>query len=258
MRERRPWLKRMSMHLIEGRMLRRAAAVHFTSDQEALEAAELGISMETAVIPLGVEMPHAPPHQDDCGRSGLARGAENCILFLSRLDPKKNVEGLLDAIAMLQPGNPRLRLLIAGDGAPAYVASLKARAKRAGVDKCVEWAGHLEGSAKAAAFARAKIFVLPSFSENFGIAAAEALAQGLPCVLAEGVAIAADVRDARAGIVVAPEAAAIAEGLRRIVADPAEMARMSQRAKQLANDRFSTAAMGAALKELYTDILSRR
>jgi glycosyltransferase involved in cell wall biosynthesis len=256
MRERRPWLKRISMHLVEGGILRGAAAVHFTSDQEALEAAELGIPMRAAVIPLGVEMQALD--QDDRRCPGVDRGAEHCVLFLSRLDPKKNVEGLLDAIAILQPEIPGLRLLIAGDGAPAYVASLKARAENAGVARCVEWAGHLEGSAKAAAFARAEVFVLPSFSENFGIAAAEALASGLPCVLGEGVAIATDVRDARAGIVVAPHAAAIADGLRRIVADPAEIARMSQRAKRLAHERFSTAAMGAALKQLYVDILSRR
>jgi glycosyltransferase involved in cell wall biosynthesis len=244
------------MRLVEGKILQGAAAVHFTSDQEAAEAAELGIAMKSAVIPLGVEMNDGPPAQTDCHPLRVKRDAELCVLFLSRLDAKKNLEGLLDAIAILQPEIPGLLLLVAGDGAPPYVAGLKARAERAGLAHCVVWAGHLEGSAKAAAFARAEVFVLASFSENFGIAAAEALAQGLPCVLGHGVALAKDVAAAQAGVAVMTDPASIARGLRLIIASKQNLALMSANARQLALQRYSAQAMGANLKRLYTGILN--
>jgi glycosyltransferase involved in cell wall biosynthesis len=255
MQQRRPWLKRLSMRLVEGRILKRAAAVHFTSDQESLEAAELGVAMTPAVIPLGVEMHAGLPTANPGRRLGAERDGEHCILFLSRLDAKKNLEGLLDAMAILQPEIPGLLLLVAGDGAPGYVTGLKARAERAGLAQCVVWAGHLEGSAKAAAFARAEVFVLPSFSENFGIAAAEALAQGLPCVLGHGVALAKDVAAAQAGVAVMTDPASIAQGLRLIIASKTNLALMSANAHQLALQRYSAQAMGANLKRLYTRIL---
>jgi glycosyltransferase involved in cell wall biosynthesis len=255
MKQRRPWLKRLSARFIESPVLRRAAAVHFTSEQEAAEARRLGIAFREAVIPLGVdEGRDASPNIFDSAVAALP-GAP-CVLFLSRLDAKKNVEGLLDAAALLQAELPGLHVLIAGSGALDYVASLKQRAVSLGIAGRVTWAGHLEDADKAAAFAMADLFVLPSFSENFGIAAAEALAAGLPCVLGQGVAIAAEVEEAGAGVSVGTDAQSIAAGLRRIIASKEALAAMSVRAKQLAHDRYSIQAMGARLKQLYADLLN--
>jgi glycosyltransferase involved in cell wall biosynthesis len=249
MRQRRPWLKQLSVVCIEGPTLRRAAAVHFTSEAEAAEARSLGIAMHEAVIPLGVEvsavqrMPRPPGHVP-------------CALFLSRLDAKKNLEGLLDAMPLLTGNAARLNLLVAGSGAPEYVSALKARAQSLGIADRITWAGHVEGQAKADAFAATDLFVLPSFSENFGIAAAEALAAGLPCVLGEGVAIAPEVVRAQAGVAVGTDARSIAEGLRRIILNEPGLPCLSANARELAQERFSAQAMGAGLQLLYTSILN--
>jgi glycosyltransferase involved in cell wall biosynthesis len=152
---------------------------------------------------------------------------------------------------------PALRLVIAGDGSAAYVSGLKAQAASLQLEQQVTWLGHVEGEHKIAAFAAADIFVLPSYSENFGIAAAEALAAGLPCVLGEGVAIAKDVMEANAGITVTAEPASIAQGLRRIIADHESRTGMSANASRLAHERYSAKAMGKGLKRLYEQILAR-
>jgi glycosyltransferase involved in cell wall biosynthesis len=249
----RPWLKAASLRFIDGPLLRDAAAIHFTSDEEATEARKLGLPLTEAVIPLGIAVPAAA-----CVKTFTATlPAAPRLLFLSRLDAKKNLEGLLDAIALLRTEMPQLRLVVAGAGTPEYVNSLKARAQSLGVAGCVEWAGHVEAEAKAAAFAGADLFVLPSYSENFGIAAAEALAAGLPCVLGEGVAIASDVVKAGAGIAVGTDAASIAQGLRRIIADHEALPALSANALRLARERYSIDAMGASLKRLYEGILQR-
>jgi glycosyltransferase involved in cell wall biosynthesis len=252
LQHRRAWAKRLSVKLIEGPALRDASAVHFTSVAEAVEARRLGIHMREAIIPLAVEPPGAAAN-----RRAISREIGPRLLFLSRLDPKKNVEGLLSAMALLKKEVPALRLVIAGDGSAAYVSGLKAQAASLQLEQQVTWLGHVEGEHKIAAFAAADIFVLPSYSENFGIAAAEALAAGLPCVLGEGVAIAKDVMEANAGITVTAEPASIAEGLRRIIADHESRTGMSANASRLAHERYSAKAMGKGLKRLYEQILAR-
>jgi glycosyltransferase involved in cell wall biosynthesis len=249
----RPWLKAASLRFIDGPLLRDAAAIHFTSDEEATEARKLGLPLKEAVIPLGIAVPVTAGVKTFTATISIAPR----LLFLSRLDAKKNLEGLLDAIALLQAEMPQLRLVVAGAGTPEYVQTLRARAQSLGLDRLIDWAGHVEGEAKSAAFAGADLFVLPSYSENFGIAAAEALAAGLPCVLGEGVAIANDVVKAGAGIAVGTDAASIAQGLRRIIADHEPLPTLSANAIRLARERYSIEAMGVNLKRLYEGILQR-
>lgn len=256
--QRRPWLKRLSLAWLEGPALRHAAAVHFTSADELREAAQWGIPMRGVVIPLGVEA--AATGDNALVRAHFpALGQAPYLLYLSRLDPKKNVAGLLQALRKTLDGPaPRpakdvggVKLLIAGDGNPAYVAQLHALAADLGLSGSVVWAGHVAGDLKASALAGATAFVLPSFSENFGIAAAEALMAGLPCVLGQGVAISQDVVNAGAGVAVTTDPASIAAGLQQVLADESGRVAMADAARRLAQDKYSEQAMGARLVALY-------
>jgi glycosyltransferase involved in cell wall biosynthesis len=248
---RRASVKRLSLSLLEGPMLRRAAAVHFTSNQEQAEAEALRIAMRGVIIPLGVEV--EPP--------GAARRFEEeypiakgkiAILFLSRLDPKKNPEALLDAIASSADLTAATLLLIAGAGHPAYVDRLKAHACSVGLGERVIWLGHVEGQLKADLLARADIFVLPSLSENFGIAAVEAMLAGLPCVLGEGVAVAKPAAAEGAAFSVTPVPEAIAGAIRSLAADEGLRRQMGDKATEHAARRYSTEAMARALTSLYS------
>lgn len=255
--QRRPLLKRLSLAWLEGPALRRAAAVHFTSEDEKTEADQTGVAMKGVVIPLGIEAFKPADGALFRGRFPTLEGARY-VLYLSRLDPKKNVEGLLRAFSQCTAHWPDAKLVIAGDGVPGYVAGLKALADELGLGDRVVWAGHIDGDLKASALTGAELFVLPSFSENFGIAAAEALMAGLPCVLGQGVAISQDVVNAGAGVAVATDSASIAVGLMQVMADADVLASMSARAIALAQDKYSAQAMGANLVALYEDILGRR
>jgi glycosyltransferase involved in cell wall biosynthesis len=257
--QRRPWLKRLSLKWIEGPLLRDAAVVHFTSLDEQREAAECGVPMRGVVIPLGIE---AAAVKDDTllrllrSRYSALQGS-SYLLYLSRLDPKKNVEGLLRAFAQCSGQLPNTKLLIAGNGEPEYVASLAALANVLRLDKQVIWAGHIQGDLKASALAGAQLFVLPSYSENFGIAAAEALMAGLPCVLGHGVAISHDVVAAGAGVAVQTDPTSIAAGLMQVLSDPVKHARMTVNAATLARSKYSAQAMGVNLVQLYLGLLKK-
>jgi len=255
--QRRPWLKRLSLRLIEDPILRHAAAVHFTSEAERQEAELLGMPMRSVVLPLAVEaMPDVGPDVF-LARFPQLRG-KRLALSLSRLNEVKNLEGLLRAFSLLHRDLPDVMLVIAGNGEDGYVAGLKRLAAELGLAERVVWTGYIDGELKVSAYTTAQVFVLPSFSENFGIAGAEALMAGLPCVLGEGVAIAEEVAAAGAGLAVPPAPEAIAAALRMVLEDDVGRAEMGRRATALARERFSLDAMGKKLVELYSSILMKK
>lgn len=251
---RRPALKRLSIACLEGPILRAAAAVHFTSTAEREEAERLPVPMRGVVIPLGVAR-HAQAAEPLDHPALVGR---TVLLFLSRLDPKKNLEGLIDAAAGSAGFAAFGALVVAGDGPPDYVARLQARAVRAGLGGQIVWLGHVEGVRKAAAFAAADLFVLPSLSENFGISAVEALAAGLPCLLARGVALADEVAGAGAGLAVTPDADSLRGAIDALIAAPAMRATMGRRAQALASERYSPRAMTRRLIGLYEEVATAR
>lgn len=246
---RRPFLKRAALAWLDGPILRRAAAVHFTSHEEKTEAEALGIVMNSVVIPLGIGQPAIAAAQTPRTAATPRR-----LLFMSRLDPKKNLEGLLDALARLPERHANVTLTIAGKGSDSYTQDLRTRARGLGLDARIDWLGHVDGDAKARTLAAADLFVLPSFSENFGIAAAEAMMAGLPCILGDGVALAAAAHRAGAALAVAPDPDAIAAAITTLCDAPARLDTMARSARAHADTNFSRDAMAAALVGLYRAI----
>lgn len=252
---RRALLKRISLLLFEGRILRCAAAVHFTTQAEWDEAKLLGIPFTGVVIPLGVA-PAPPGNSQRLLEDEPQLRGRHVVLYLSRLDRKKNIEGLLEAFASLANRQRDVALLIAGGGHPDYAASLRSLAQALGVAGRVAFLGHVEGERKAAAFSLAEVFVLPSFSENFGIAAIEALHAGLPCVLSSGVAVAKEIQDAGAGIVVSTEPDDIARALEQFLVDESRRTEAGRRGRLMAESSYSIDAMARRLCLLYQRVTS--
>lgn len=244
--------KRVMLRLIERRNLQRAAALHFTTGAEREEAAALGLAAPTLVLPLGVRGP---------GPAAVAAGARDGdapvrFLFLSRLHPKKQLEKLLDALALLQRHRPEAswELAIAGDGEPPYVAALRARTCDLGIDARCRWLGFVEGEAKWQLLRAADWYVLPSAAENFGIAAVEALAAGTPVILSPEVAVAADVARCGAGLVCASDPEALALALGQALERPSLSMRAS--ALNLAQMDFSWSTIALQLRDAYRQVLT--
>jgi glycosyltransferase involved in cell wall biosynthesis len=260
MENRRRLLKQFSFRFVERRILTNAAAIHYTSRQEKLEAEQAGVTTLPVVIPLGVdtsafqtEASSAPFYT----RFPHAEGRQ-IILFLSRLDPKKGLDILLRAYAEVYRANPASLLVIAGDGEARFVESLKALAAELGIAEHVLWAGFLGAGDKMAAFRAASLFALPSYSENFGLAGVEALASGLACVVSDQVGIAPDIEEFEAGSVVPCEVAPLASAIQRLLADARLRERAAENAVRLANERFSIEAMTRSLIKLYSNVVDQR
>ena len=154
---------------------------------------------------------------------------------------------MLDAFAELKRRRPAALLVVAGDGEVNYVNSIKYRAERLGIAADVVWTGFLDGTEKFAAFSIARMFVLPSHSENFGIAVVEALAAGVPTIISREVGIARDIEAARAGIVVEREPTLLAQAMERLLVDAGLSGQLSANARKLAVERYSLEAMESQL-----------
>jgi len=252
----RAWAKRLSIRLIERGMLRRAAAVQFSSVTERAESAEACPLGHAVVIPNPVEV-------DAPAQRGLFRGQypaiadRRIVLFVGRLDPVKGIELLMEAFAIVRQSSPRAVLVIGGSGDPAYVQTLRGRAQELGVANDVIWTGFLDKAAKGAALADADVFVAPSQSESFGLAAVEALAAGVPVVLGAGAGIAHDVVHAGAGLVISPDAGEVASAVERILNDGELAHQLGSRAQTLVRSRYRADAVAAQLVKLYAEIGGR-
>ncbi len=256
MARRRPLFKRLSFALIERHILANAATVHYTSAQERQEASDLGVPHRAVVIPLPVDLDLAALNN---AVGGLQASYPQLIgrtvaLFLARLDPKKGLDLLLPAFAEARRADSRLALVIAGSGDNAFVADLKATATRLGIKPHVVWTGFVEGQAKLEALASADFFVLPSYSENFGIAAVEAMAAGLPALISDQVGIHYEVTAAGAGLVVPCETEPLAQAILQLGSDPGLRQAMGRSAHELARGHYSPQAVIGQISDLYQEL----
>lgn len=250
---RRPVLKRISIKLIEKNILRGAAILHLTSEQERAEIPDVARSLPSIIIPLGIDLEpfaHKPP-------SGWLRSQYQglrgrlIVLFLARLDQKKGLDILLSAFQQVVRQDVSAALVIAGDGEPAFVEYLRKEVARLGIGGDVFFTGFLDEKEKVLALADADIFALSSRSENFGVVAVEAMACSLPLVITDQVGIHPLVSEAEAGIVVPCEKEALAKALRELALDETIRRSMGRAASALAEEKFSLVAMARAMAGLY-------
>ena len=170
--------KRLFWHLLQQRAYARAALWHATSGEEAQDIRNFGIATPIAVIPNGIDLPPlVADHAEVVSR--------RTVLFLSRLHPKKNIPVLLEAWRQINAQIPNWQLVIAGPDERGYAVQLEAQVAKDDIQQ-VQFLGPVYGAAKDALLRGADLFVLPTLSENFGIAVAEALAAGVPAIVSKG------------------------------------------------------------------------
>lgn len=255
---RRAFLKQISLLLIEKPLLFRAARLHFTSMQERIEAAEAGLDLPFKILPLGINLQifsDLPEPHTFYAQYPQLHG-KKILLFLSRIDLKKGLELLLAATALITQTRNDFVLFIAGDGEEDYKAQLKQRSFELKIDDNIIWGGFLSGIPKLAAMAAADIFVLPSYSENFGIAVVEAMAAGLPVIISDQVGIHNEIDTAKAGIVTKCDSDILSSSIQQLLNNNQLCQEMGQNGQRLAQEQFSLEAMSDGLIQLYRQVIS--
>jgi glycosyltransferase involved in cell wall biosynthesis len=245
------WVKTLWIRLIERQTLARAAAVHVTSELEALEIASLRLPMRRSVcIPNGVSAParHAPlDRQRHPGTSGPY------ALFLSRIDWKKGLDRLIAAWRWV----PDMTLVIAGNDETGYQRELQKLAGENGVANRIIFAGPVSDQNKWALYENASMLILPSYSENFGNVVAEAMSMGCPVIVTPEVGLAKLVAESGAGLVVDGAPRPLAKAVRALMQDAAGRRLMGERGKFTARRRLSWEAAAAQMEAIYADVRGR-
>jgi glycosyltransferase involved in cell wall biosynthesis len=258
MNKRRPWMKKISFYLFERHILRHAARVQLTSIQERNESEALGIPMASVLLPLGLEQAFFEPlpASDTFRRAYPALQGKTVILFLAGLDAVKGLDLLLPAFAELRRTRPDVVLVLAGSGDAEFTEGLRAQARRLGIEQDVIFTGFLAGEDKRAAFAAADLFVLPSYSENFGVVVVEAMASSVPIIISDRVGLAEDIRQADAGVIVPCQHEALVARMAELIDDPQRRHALAQQGRLLAEQRFSLEAMTDGLVQLYNEVVT--
>lgn len=149
---------------------------HATALSEYDDVRRKGFRQPVAVIPNGIDIP---------ALQSKVPGRLRTLLFLGRVHPKKGLDMLLPAWKAVQDRFPDWQLQIVGPDNSGYLTQMERFASELKLQR-VEFLGPLHGDAKWRAYGHADLFVLPTYSENFGLAVAEALAAGTPAIVTKG------------------------------------------------------------------------
>jgi glycosyltransferase involved in cell wall biosynthesis len=253
LRNRRQFPKKMSLWAIERSMFAHAALVHYTSDQERIEAEEAGVRSPSVTIanPVDLESLDRACHVGKFRAGYPALEDRRLVVLLSRIARKKGIDLLISAFATVNRQIPDTVLVIAGDGEENLIEQLKDQVREAGLCNSVIWPGFLNGDGKAALLADAEVFVLPSHSENFGVAVVEALCFQVPVIVSDQVGIHREISQHQAGLVVPCEPQALTNALLEVLSKPELRSELAANAATLAHRAFSRGTILDALLAAY-------
>jgi glycosyltransferase involved in cell wall biosynthesis len=145
------------------------------------------------------------------------RSHDPCYLYVGNLLPHKNVLGLVDAFAIVRRRR-RCRLIIRGQGRPAYARAVRERVEKLGLADAVTFVGYLEIASLRDLYYRATCLVMPSLYEGFGLPALEAMACGTPVITSANSSLPEVVGDA--ALTVDPrDSASLADTMDRVASD---------------------------------------
>ncbi len=179
--QQKKWKKWLAMWLYQRKDLNRAVALHATAASEAGHFKELGFKNKVLISPNGVDFSLSLPHKKHVDE-------KKRVLFVGRMRFNKGVLELVEAWNQVKPKNWCCELVytMAREDEYSYEKQVRARVKELGLEDFFVFTGALMDDAKWDAYRRADLFVLPTYSENFGIVVAEALYAELPVVTTKG------------------------------------------------------------------------
>ncbi|MGY4537042.1 glycosyltransferase involved in cell wall biosynthesis [Mucilaginibacter sp. UYNi724] len=195
------------LHNLIGRLLLNRSHIHVTSQHEYTAIQSLVSPKSMTTIPNFVKLGKGYP------QNVLALAQPFKLIFLSRIEEKKNLEILFNALPDVAAP---YHLTIAGDGNPGYIKTLKALATKNNIAEHITWVGFLNDD-KFDVLSRHDLFVLISYDENFGNAIIESLSVGTPVLISTDVGLANYVTENKLGWLCERSADSVSFALNQII-----------------------------------------
>jgi glycosyltransferase involved in cell wall biosynthesis len=279
------WKKFLYFQFIAKRDLNHASAIHYTTLDELENChSSLGLTNEALVIPNGIDLSE---FKNRCKKDTFTRRfnylkGKKIIIFLGRITRKKGLDNLIKAYRLLLRQRNDVHLLIVGADDEGYGQKLKTSIRDAGLryldvdidnknlakssysNKSIQelksaqvtFTGMLEGKQKLEALSCSDVFVLPSYSENFGMAVIEAMACGVPVVISNKVGIHRDVKCHRAGIVVENDPTSLFEGIKMLLDNGSLREVVTKNGYGLVRDHYDIDKVADMMIKAYEEILT--
>ncbi|MEM9266269.1 MAG: hormogonium polysaccharide biosynthesis glycosyltransferase HpsP [Cyanobacteria bacterium P01_F01_bin.13] len=253
--------KQIYAALLERPNIQGAAALHFTSEQEAKVSERFGVTTRDMVLPLGVVLP-----EFTCSAAAakqIVRQLYNIpeglpiVLFMSRIDPKKGLDLLLPVLKELRQSGRQFHFILSG-GNPqdqGYVDGIGQQIQDSVLKDCTTVTGFVSGDLKGQILQAADLFVLPSYYENFGIAVAEAMMAGKPVVISDQVHIWQDIKSSQSGWVTKCDRTSLIQALTEALADATEREKRGKNGRGFAQENYGWDAISARMIDTYHQLL---
>lgn len=233
------WKKRIAWATFARRDLVQAKVLHATSQLELNELRAIGVRQPIAMIPNGVDSAHLV-------YSARHHPTRPYVLFLSRVHRKKGVQELLDVWASLSPAN--WDLVIAGPDEEGILT-------RARLPADVRYVGPVDGEDKQRLMQQASLFILPTYSENFGVVVAESLMAGVPVITTHGAPWEC-LQSERCGWWISMQPDLLRDTLATAMGTPPdELRAMGLRGRAYVNQQFSWPEIARQMIEVYEWVL---
>ena len=244
--------KRAWIRLIERANLAGARRIHLTSEEERRALVDLGLALApTTIIPNGVDVPTLCSDNavSEDVRALLAEGFD--ILCFGRINWKKGLDRVIRSVAQIRGAS----LLIAGNDETGFTAKLRSIAAECGVSSRVHFLPrHIAGTDREALFRAARIFVLPSVSENFGNVILEAMIRGLPVVVTERVGAAEIVQASGGGVIVREGQDDLSVVIARLLQSNEWLAAMGAAGARYVREQLSWQRVAKLFAAMYSEI----
>lgn len=252
--------KRIYHQLFERSLITSASALHYTSTLEKRESAWLNMKTDTFIVSNPVELSEferLPIRGSFRQRYGISED-EFILLFLGRIEHRKGLDLSLAAFAQAAKTLTQIKFVIAGPEEDGYLKDLRRMTAELNISDQVVFTGFLNSSQRLSALVDADLFILTSYSENFGMAVVESMAAGLPVLISDQVGIADLIQETDAGCVVPLDVSAIAAQIIKLRGRLSENRIGMQQNARKAAQTFSPGRIAQTMMEQFEEILHKK
>lgn len=252
--------KKIYISLVERKNIEKANFVHCTTKNEKKELINLGLNPnKIVVIPNGVKLSENEGFsKDESFRKEYKLLGKTIILFLGRLSWVKGLDLLIPAFAKIVSHYPNVHLILAGPDSRGYRRKIEAWIRKNEIEEYVTFTGLITGKEKLEALKESDIFVLSSYSEGFGMAAAEAMFAGLPVIVTRKVGIWEIIQENGCGKIIDLNPESIAQGISYLIENTEERIKLGNRARETAKREFSIQLVAEKMIQAYEFVVESR
>ena len=243
------WTKKLpAILLFQRSAIQKAELIHATAESEKANLQKLGWNSHIEVVVNGMDV-------QNIGLKNSWKKRKK-ILFLSRVHPKKGIEIFLEAITLAKANLGGYEIIIAGEGEESYVNVLKQKAEKTGISSIINFVGGVYGDDKWKYYQDSDFFVLPTYSENFGLVIAEALASGTPVITTQGTPW-KDLEEYQCGNWIDLNVDNLVKTMEKFLSFISEdLETMGKNGRKLIEDRYGNREMALKMNNLYSKLVS--